>query len=44
MIHKTVSGDFVEYRYRHFEKWQEFALDDGIIFDTLTNNDDCHAG
>ena len=37
-------GGFDEYRYPHFQKSQEIALDGGVSFDNLTNSDVCHAG
>ena len=32
-----------EYTYPHFQNSQEFALDGGVIFDTLANSDESHA-
>ena len=29
--------------YPQFQNWQEFALDGGVIFDTLVNSDESHA-
>ena len=35
-------GGFAEYTYPQFQNSQEFALDGGVIFDTLANNDESH--
>ena len=35
-------GGFAEYTYPQFQNSQEFALDGGVIFDTLANNDKSH--
>ena len=37
-------GGFAEYRYLRFKKAQEFALDGGVIFDTLANSFESDAG
>ena len=36
-------GSFDQYRYPDFQKCQEFALDGGVYFDTLTNSHTGHA-
>ena len=36
-------GGFAEYTYPQFQNSQEFALDGGVIFDTLANSDESHA-
>ena len=35
-------GGFAEHTYPQFQNSQEFALDGGVIFDTLANNDESH--
>ena len=35
---KLYPGGFAEYTYPQFLNSQEFALDGGVIFDTLANN------
>ena len=36
-------GGFAEYTYPQFQNSQEFALDGGVIFDTLVNSYESHA-
>ena len=40
---KLYSGGFAEYTYPQFHNLEEFALDGGVIFDTLANNNESHA-
>ena len=40
---KLYPWGFYKYRYPHFQKLQEFALDGGVRFDTLANSHDPHA-
>ena len=40
---KLYAGGFAEYTYPQFQNSQEFALDGGVIFDTLTNSKESHA-
>ena len=35
---KLYAGGFTEYTYPQYYNLQEFALDGGVIFDTLANN------
>ena len=41
---KLYPGGFAEYTYPQFQNVQEFALDGGVIFDTLANSDESYAG
>ena len=36
-------GGFAGYTYPQFQIFQEFALDGGVIFDTLANSNESHA-
>ena len=36
-------GSLAEYTYPQFQISQEFALDVGVIFDTLVNSNESHA-
>ena len=40
---KLYPGGFAEYTYSQFQNSQEFALDGGVIFDTLANSNESHA-
>ena len=40
---KLYPEGFAEYTYPQFKNSQEFALDGGVIFDTLANNNESHA-
>ena len=40
---KLYPGGFAKYMYPQFQNSQEFALDGGVIFDTLANNNESHA-
>ena len=42
-IIKLYPGGFAEYTNPQFQNSQEFALDDGVIFDTFANNNESHA-
>ena len=37
---KLYPGGFAEYMYHQFQNSQEFALDGGVIFDTLANSNE----
>ena len=39
---KFYPGGFAEYRNPQFQNLQESALDGGVIFDTLANNNESH--
>ena len=34
---------FAEYMYPQFQNSQDFAMDGGVIFDTLANSNESHA-
>ena len=40
---KLCPGGFAEYTYPQFQNLQEFALDGGVIFDTIANSKESHA-
>ena len=40
---KLYPGGFVEYTYPQYQNSQEFALDCGVIFDTLANSNEFNA-
>ena len=40
---KLYPGGFGECTYPQFQNSQEFALEGGVIFDTLANNNEFHA-
>ena len=40
---KLYPGGFTEYTYPQSKNSQKFALDGGVIFDTLANNNESHA-
>ena len=40
---KLYPGGFAEYTYPQLYNSEEFALDGGVIFDTLANNNESHA-
>ena len=40
---KLYPGGSAEWTYRQFQNSQEFALDGGVVFDTLANSDESHA-
>ena len=42
-LFKLYPGGFAEYTYPQFQNSQELALDVGVIFDTLANNNEFHA-
>ena len=39
---KLYPGRFAEYTYPQFQNSQEFALEGGVIFDTLVNNNESY--
>ena len=40
---KLYPGGFAEYTYPQFQDSQEFALDGGVVFDILANNNETYA-